>query len=52
MPVVVHVRVVDGFFVQFIDGVDVPVLMQRRQYWIVREMGYVRVAFGGLYVES
>ena len=36
MPVVVHVRVVDGFFVQFIDGVDVPVLMQRRQYWIVR----------------
>ena len=32
MPVVVHVRVVDGFFVQFIDGVDVPVLMQRRQY--------------------
>ena len=36
MPVVVHVRVVDGFFVQFIEGVDVPVLMQRRQYWIVR----------------
>ena len=30
MPVVVHVRVVDDFFVQFIDGVDVPVLMQRR----------------------
>ena len=52
MPVVVHVKVVDGFFVQFIDGVDVPVLMQRRQYWIVREMGYVRVVFGALYVES
>ena len=31
---------------------DVPVLMQRRQYWIVRDMGYVRVAFGALYVES
>ena len=30
MPVVVHVRVVDVFFVQIIDGVDVPVLMQRR----------------------
>ena len=26
MPVVVHVRVVDDFFVQFIDWVDVPVL--------------------------
>ena len=25
MPVVVHVRVVDDFFVQFIDRVDVPV---------------------------
>ena len=30
MPVVVHVRVVDVFFVQFIDGVYVPVIMQRR----------------------
>ena len=26
MPVVVHVRVVDDFFVQVIDRVDVPVL--------------------------
>ena len=30
MPFVVYVRVVDVFFVQFIDGVDVPVLIQRR----------------------
>ena len=28
MPVVVHVWVVDVSFVQLIDGVDVPVLMQ------------------------
>ena len=55
MPVVVHVRVVDDFFVQFIDWVDVPVLcsdvsvgcalfLGRILYWL----GYVRLALGAL----
>ena len=59
MPIVVHVRVVDDFFVQFIDCLDVPVLCSDVSFGLCAFLGensvwlgYVRVAFGTLNVES
>ena len=52
MPVVVHVRVVDDFFVQFIDCLDSPVLCSYVSIGSCAFLGYVRVAFGTLNVES
>ena len=46
MPVVVHVRVVDDFFVQFIDWVDVPVLCSDVSIGLCAILGEISVLVG------
>ena len=46
MPVVVHVMVVDDFFVQFIDWVDVPVLFSDVSIGLCAILGWNSVLAG------